>query len=561
MRFVILDGYVDEPTCLGVPPYVSTYPRLVAGALRLAGVREQDIDYTTIDAFRRSAFHREKVLSGDVLILISGLTVPGRYLGGSPITKEEIEQMSQLPAFKVIGGPIRFGFTMRGGSFASSAPFEGYNLVSLGDVEADVFDVAKALLSGREPPVGFSKKKRTPSFADAAFLEGAFIVTKHPNFPKIICEIETYRGCERKHHCSYCTEHFYGRPEYRDLNAILAEARELYALGVRHIRIGRQPNILGYMSLDGSGDFRKPNVKAISVLFEGFDSAGSWKTLHIDNVNAGTIAAFPEQSREALSIIASFDTEGDVAAMGLESADEQVARVNNLKVSADDFLRALEIVNEVGAFKVRENGLYKLLPGINFLVGLAGESRKTFKKNRAFLEKVLDNGLLVRRVNVRQVMVFPSTALEKMVKRPKTRFRKEFKSFKEFVKKNFELPMTKRVFPVGTVLKDVLLETYDGAHTLGRQLASYPILVRIPERLKLGEFIDVAVVSHRERSVLALPVPFKINEASVKLIEHLPGVGKKKASEIVLKRPYSSLEEFRCLFPEVLKTFPLLEIP
>ncbi len=29
----ILDGYVDEPACLGVPPYVSPYIRTVAGAL------------------------------------------------------------------------------------------------------------------------------------------------------------------------------------------------------------------------------------------------------------------------------------------------------------------------------------------------------------------------------------------------------------------------------------------------------------------------------------------------------------------------------------------------
>ena len=34
---VILDGYVDEPACLGVPPYVSPYIRTVAGALTVRG--------------------------------------------------------------------------------------------------------------------------------------------------------------------------------------------------------------------------------------------------------------------------------------------------------------------------------------------------------------------------------------------------------------------------------------------------------------------------------------------------------------------------------------------
>lgn len=32
MCCVVIDGYVDEPAVLGVPPYVSTYVRYVAGA-------------------------------------------------------------------------------------------------------------------------------------------------------------------------------------------------------------------------------------------------------------------------------------------------------------------------------------------------------------------------------------------------------------------------------------------------------------------------------------------------------------------------------------------------
>ena len=36
-RFLILDCYVDEPACLGVPPFVSPYPRYIYGALIDAG--------------------------------------------------------------------------------------------------------------------------------------------------------------------------------------------------------------------------------------------------------------------------------------------------------------------------------------------------------------------------------------------------------------------------------------------------------------------------------------------------------------------------------------------
>ena len=42
----ILDGYVDEPACLGVPPYISPYIRTVAGVL--VGHRFT-VRYLTID--------------------------------------------------------------------------------------------------------------------------------------------------------------------------------------------------------------------------------------------------------------------------------------------------------------------------------------------------------------------------------------------------------------------------------------------------------------------------------------------------------------------------------
>ena len=46
---VILDGYVDEPACLGVPPYISPYIRTVAGALASRGFA---VHYLTIDQLR-----------------------------------------------------------------------------------------------------------------------------------------------------------------------------------------------------------------------------------------------------------------------------------------------------------------------------------------------------------------------------------------------------------------------------------------------------------------------------------------------------------------------------
>jgi len=553
MRVTILDGYVDEPTCLGVPPYVSTYVRYVAGALVLSGIPEESISYVAIDDYRRKEEKRDLVRESDVIFLITGMTVPGRYLGGKPITEREIEEVGELPAYKVIGGPIKFGFTLRGGTRAKKLSLENFNLICSGDVELAAYYVGKSIIDGKELLEGEFKLRRTGRHVDKFAPLGAFIVKEHFYYPYVICEIETFRGCERKHHCSYCTEGLYGKPDERSIEGIVDEVRALYEQGVKYFRIGRQPNILGYRALKENGEFPKPNPEAICKLFREIRNVGEIKTLHIDNVNAGTIDAYPEESFKALKCIANYDTEGDVAPFGLESADEEVIRKNFLKVSPEGVRRAIRIVNEVGAFRERKNGLYKLLPGINFLVGLPGETKETFKKNVEFLKSILDEGLLVRRVNIRQVMVFEETPISEMVKRPKTKHRREFEKFKEWVRENFDLPMMKKVFPVGTVIRDVLLEAHDGAHTLGRQIGTYPILVRIPEKLELFKSVDVVVVGHRERSVIGIPVPIDINRISLKLLTYLPGVSRETASEIVLKRPFKDKGELLSLFPKLEK--------
>src|SRR5665648_679057 len=84
---VILDGYVDEPACLGVPPYISPYVRYIAGALRDCGVGEWEIHYITIDNLRTDPQSCIPYLDhAGLIIIIAGMTVPGKYLGGTPIT-------------------------------------------------------------------------------------------------------------------------------------------------------------------------------------------------------------------------------------------------------------------------------------------------------------------------------------------------------------------------------------------------------------------------------------------------------------------------------------------
>ena len=115
----ILDGYVDEPACLGVPPYISPYIRTVAGALIAHGYT---VRYLTIDQLRKDPMRTAELNRAALLVMIAGVTVPGKYLGGTPATLTEIQQVGHMVRGpkKLIGGPIGFGYA--GGRRAEGDP-------------------------------------------------------------------------------------------------------------------------------------------------------------------------------------------------------------------------------------------------------------------------------------------------------------------------------------------------------------------------------------------------------------------------------------------------------
>ncbi|MHA1989515.1 MAG: hypothetical protein ACW981_05135 [Candidatus Hodarchaeales archaeon] len=70
-----------------------------------------------------------------------------------------------------------------------------------------------------------------------------------------------------------------------------------------------------------------------------------------------------------------------------------------------------------------------LLLGLNFSSGLHGETKKTFKSNFNFLKSIFDEGLLLRRINLRQMAGLQQDF------RPEKYMRYFFGIKKEFVKK------------------------------------------------------------------------------------------------------------------------------
>ena len=525
MKIAILDGYVDEPSCLGVPPYIAPYPRYTWGMLKHLGA--DSCSYFTIDTFRADAELQEKLSEFDLLIVIAGAIVPGKYLGGMPLAKTELHRVA-IAKHNILVGPITLELTKQD---RASEALKKIEIIDLPFEERLYEHLCKTL---HVPVSGYDLNR----FA----LLGAEVMNQHPDYPFVVCEMETYRGCFWSR-CSFCIERFQQR-WMRPPKSVLAEFERLYAYGARYFRLGRQTDFLTYMA-DFNQEFPKPE----SEKMRGFHAA-IWqlcpdiRTLHLDNINPKTIATYPEESREVIKTIVQFQTPGNVAVFGLETADEQVIKANTLATLPEEVLFAVELVNELGKER-GANGMPKFLPGLNFVTGLKGETKETFDKNYEFLQVILDKGLLLRRINIRQVKILPGTPMAEFGYKNLKRHKKLFKAFKRHVREEIDREMLRRIIPVGTVLSDLRCEMQKGKITFARHLGSYPILVGIVGNYERNRFLDAKVTDHGMRSITAIEYPLNINKARMHQIEAITGIGNRTAARIVRNSPFESLEALK----------------
>ena len=260
ISILLIDGYIDDPAALGVPPYISPMSRAIAGAALDAGADR--VEYLTIDMIRRGA----RISDAAVSVVLSGNTVPGKYLRSMPMSQKELAAL--LPRLK--------GWRMVGGSAASSPAAEGFDFIVKRDLAASLYDG----MIGKE----VDERLRTLDEWNRWMLLGADIVTSHQDFPEpLVAEVESYRGCHRwsSGGCSYCIEPTKGRPLMRSPSDIIAEASRLRELGVRNLRVGGQTCIVSY-GADPDSPVPTPDPEAVGELFEGL-AALDFDVLHVDN--------------------------------------------------------------------------------------------------------------------------------------------------------------------------------------------------------------------------------------------------------------------------------------
>src|SRR3972149_6033609 len=241
----------------------------------------------------------------------------------------------------------------------------------------------------------------------------------------------------------------YGKPRFRPLAGILAEVRRLAQTGAVNFRLGGQADYFSYQAIGlGTSPTPQINVPALRDLLERIRAAvPNLKILHTDTGDPAMIMAHPDEATGALRALVRLSSSGNTLSFGLESADPRVTEANNLNIDADGCLEAIRMVNAVGRDR-GESGMPRLLPGLNFVAGLDGETKKTFDLNLAFLKRLLAEDLWVRRINIRQVRPvrreFEPTGLYH-----------EFRKFKETVRTAIDHEMLRRVGPEGTILPAV----------------------------------------------------------------------------------------------------------
>jgi radical SAM superfamily enzyme with C-terminal helix-hairpin-helix motif len=478
----ILDCYTDEPAGLGVPPYLGTYPRYIAGSLSemtnyITIVYLRFFKYYNLDDKKKEVSHKTNIkiynLTKNIgkikevlqdtteLIIIAGVHTPGKYLSAIPGTlKEIIELTKDISCKKILTGPAVYGSSVEGGRFAEKVDLSSFDMVK--DFNFSYDDINEFAIKGAE------------------------IIKQIPKLR--VVELESSKGCSRKVHCSFCTEPLKNKLEFRTGKDIINEVKALGKLGVKNFRVGKQSC---YYAHPEAAEIVKDIRKECKI-----------DVLHIDNVNPMNVVS--KKGIEITKAIVKYCTPGNVAAFGVESFDPAVIKENNLNADPEVTYEASRILNKYGAEK-GENGMPKFLPGINLLFGLIGESKDTNKYNVDWLKRLLDEGLLIRRINVRQVDIFSGTPLHEKVGNKFIRKNKKYYwKWRNDIRQNIDFEMLKKLVPVGSVLNNVRMEVYDGNTTFGRQIGTYPLIAGVKGRLELGKFYNLKVSKHMLRSVTAV---------------------------------------------------------
>lgn len=494
---VVLDCYTVEPSGLGVPPYLSTYARAAYGALAKA-LPGADVRYLTIDDVRwclnGGRPHVEPPVSdpltysatanrGEALriladarmtVVVAGDAVPSVHLHARNGSVEEIARaLACVRGQRVLLGPLASWVLRDPGVYAGLFDAVHTHTVTSSDL-------------------GAGSRAAAP-YEQLAADRGSFRELISQLGWRPVTEIELYRGCTRRRFCSFCNEPVKSsRVVFRDAADIQEEVAALYGAGVRNVRLGQQTCFFSYFNRDAA---------AIERLLAGIrENCPDLEVLHIDN--ADPLAVASRTGAVIARLIARYCTEGNCAPMGIESFDPAVIGANALTCTPEVLMRAIANINEAGAH-AGPGGLPTLLPGLNLIYGLPGETHRTHYENLAWLVRILDDGWRCHRTNVRQARIYEGTPLAAMGQVQPPPSVEHFATWKADISQVFDRPMKQRVYPVGQTIPGLHSFFVTTSGTWHRRLGSYPIqVVERGTARPIFETADLIVTDHEPRYLI-----------------------------------------------------------
>ncbi len=567
--WLVLDGYEDEPAAFGVPNYLGFHIRYICGVLESRGI---PYTYMTIDQWR--LYHKESLsvpearaslrgeLSGlDGAVILAGAIVPGKYVRGTPISRKELDEvLSIIPSPSPV---LCGGWAIRHWRYDGWTPLRSNLFCAVQDTDATLDHF---ISTGN-----WEHRKRTPEQWSRWALSGASskAVTEHPDLitqdgraGPLTYEIELYQGCVRfKRGCRFCIEPKKGLPLWRTENDVLSEITAALDSGVVNVRVGGATDIYTYKA-EGVEDLEYPipNPEPIAKVLHRAREDERLQILHVDNANPSIVAENLEPSTEITKTLVETLSDGAVLSFGLESADPEVHEQNWLNCDSEQLKTAIRHINEFGR-KKGDRGLPKLLPGLNFIAGLKGETEESYQMNLQLLRTLSSEGLWLRRINIRQV---EGQGFQEVPE-------KAFKEFKQEVRNEIDSPLLQEMLPTGAILRDVWWEAQDDrirrpeqvldskysdedirgkpGITFGRQIGAYPILVGVPYRIPLETSSDIMITGHGKRSITGVELGLDVNTATQHQLQAIPGIGSKGAWRLLSARArekegfFSSTEE------------------
>lgn len=548
-KWLVLDGYEDEPAAFGVPPYVGFHIRYLCGVLEQHNIEYQ---YMTIDKWRELV--REQGESGieslmtslDGFACIAGAVVPGKYLRGTPISVREMKDVvralpSEIPA--ILGGWAIRGWRQQGWN-----PLRKNLFLAVQDTDAtlDNYLTNGAWKHMRRDAEQWTKWAHLGAQSKAVKFHPDLGSETNPG--PLTYEVEVYQGCVRyKRGCKFCIEPKKGVPIWRSPEDIIQEVKLAHDLGVKHVRLGGMTDTYTYMA-EGVKELEYPipNPEPIAKLLHGLRDDDRLEILHTDNGNPSIIAENLEPSEEITKTLVETLSDGAVLSFGLESADTAVHEANWLNCDSTQLKTAIRLINKYGAERGLR-GLPKLLPGLNFIAGLNGETKQTYHKNFALLQELRNENLLLRRINIRQV---EGEGFQEIPQQ-------EFNGFKQKVRNEIDKPLLQKLFPLGQILRSVHWESHGGrtrlpAHlgsehtdqgchgkagiTFGRQIGAYPILIGTEYLIPLESSSDILVTGHGARSITGMEIGLNHDNVTEKQLSAIPGIGSKTAWKLISQR-------------------------